>query len=97
MKSPQALVTYRENLSRNRASLYQAPVTAFDLGRCGRTVRLLHPLVTAAAATGAVILEHKAARFATLLGEVCRFDLGNWMRADRCRAAAAGFGHETNT
>jgi creatinine amidohydrolase len=35
----------------------------------------------ATAARGAAILEHQAARFATLLEEVRRFDLGNWMRA----------------
>jgi creatinine amidohydrolase len=47
----------------------------------------LHPagaLGNAAAATaalGAAILDHQAARLATLLEEVRRFDLDNWMRA----------------
>jgi creatinine amidohydrolase/Fe(II)-dependent formamide hydrolase-like protein len=35
----------------------------------------------ATAALGAAILDHQAARLATLLEEVRRFDLHNWMRA----------------
>jgi creatinine amidohydrolase len=36
----------------------------------------------ATAATGAAIVEHQAARFATLLEEVRRFDLDTWMRTE---------------
>src|ERR1700722_2403076 len=61
----------------------------------------LHPagaLGEASAATaelGAAILEHQAARLATLLDEVRRFDLNNWMAPDP--ADNSGRGHSLTT
>jgi creatinine amidohydrolase len=53
----------------------------------------------ASAVLGGAILEHQAARLATLLGEVRRLDLGNWLKTAHARhppPEGAGLGREAD-